>query len=222
MRGLSYKPDNWEALAGEGAKHGELGNVIVREPDGGDFWQLKGVLRGDIAIASKERQPLPDASQALYSSSQVGAGRISAGPVMAEFNIARPFGSGYLHSRVRLYAGLSRIDLHTELLNNEKWVRYRAIFPTTLTGGTITHEIPFGAIERPEQELPAQNWIDYGDGRHGLGLLNRGLPGNNVDEGVMMLSLCRASGAGRLCLCRGERTRCVVQLGPGTGEMVAL
>jgi len=193
MRGLLLKAENWEALASEDEEVGGLGNVIVREPDGGDFWQLKGVLRGDIAIASKERQPLPDESQALYSTSQVGAGRVSAGSVMAEFSIARPFGSGYLHSRIRLYAGLPRIDLHTEILNNEQWVRYRAIFPTTIREGAITHEIPFGAIERPEQELPAQNWIDYSDGCHGLGLINRGLPGNNVDDGVMMLSLCRAS-----------------------------
>ncbi len=193
MKELLLKPQSWQALAGEGSDSAGLGNVIVREPDGGDFWQLNGVLRGDIAIASKERQPLDPMGQALYSSSQVGAGRVSHGSVMAEFSIARPFGSGYLHSRIRLYAGLQRIDCHTELLNNEEWVRYRAIFPTTIQNGKITHEIPFGAIERPEQELPAQNWIDYGDGSHGLALLNRGLPGNNVDEGVMMLSLCRAS-----------------------------
>ena len=55
-------------------------------------------------------------------------------------------------------------------------------------------EIPFGAIERPDSiEMPAQNWIDYSDGRHGLALLNRGLPGNNVSDGTMMLSLCGAS-----------------------------
>lgn len=193
LDGLYLKPANWQALRGGNSDYGGLGNVVAREADGGDFWRLKGVLRGDISIASDERQPPPCQHQALFSSSQVGAGRVQAGPVMAEFTIAHPFGSGYLHSQVRIYAGLQRIDLHTELLNNEEWVRYRVLFPTTVRGGKITHEIPFGAIERPAQELPAQNWIDYGDGQRGLALLNRGLPGNNVDEGVMMLSLCRAS-----------------------------
>jgi alpha-mannosidase len=56
------------------------------------------------------------------------------------------------------------------------------------------HEIPFGAIERPErQEYPAQNWIDYGDGAHGLTLINEGLPGNNVTDGKLMLSLMRSA-----------------------------
>lgn len=56
------------------------------------------------------------------------------------------------------------------------------------------HEIPFGAIERPErQEFPAQNWIDYSDGAHGLSLINQGLPGNNVTDGKLMLSLMRSA-----------------------------
>jgi len=56
------------------------------------------------------------------------------------------------------------------------------------------HEIPFGAIERPErQEFPAQNWIDYSDGTHGLSLINEGMPGNNVTDGKLMLSLMRSA-----------------------------
>jgi alpha-mannosidase len=56
------------------------------------------------------------------------------------------------------------------------------------------HEIPFGAIDRPErQEFPAQNWIDYSDGAHGLSLINQGLPGNNVTDGKLMLSLMRSA-----------------------------
>ena len=59
--------------------------------------------------------------------------------------------------------------------------------------GKSTHEIPFGAIERPDAiEFPAQNWVDHGDGRRGLALLNIGLPGNLVTDGTMMISLLRA------------------------------
>ena len=93
----------------------------------------------------------------------------------------------------RVYAGVPRVDLHTEVLNNEEYVRYRVLFPTSIKDGTVTHEIPFGAVERPQQELPAQNWVDLSDDTHGLALLNRGLPGNNADDGVLMLSLMRAS-----------------------------
>ncbi len=94
---------------------------------------------------------------------------------------------------MRLYAGLPRIDIVTDLLNREERVRYRAVFPTTLAGGTITHEIPFGAIERPEGEYPAQNWIDLSRDGHGLALLNRGLPGNAVLGGTLALALLKCT-----------------------------
>ncbi|MDO9591849.1 MAG: glycosyl hydrolase-related protein, partial [Erysipelotrichaceae bacterium] len=72
--------------------------------------------------------------------------------------------------------------------------RYRVLFPTTIQNGNAIHEIPFGAIKRPDGiEFPAQNWIDWGDGKKGVALLNRGLPGNNVANGVMMLSLMRST-----------------------------
>jgi len=187
MVSLKLKPEERELL------RVGLGNVVARERDGGDFWQLNGALKGGSSTPSDRRQPAPQPGEAELSSDQVGDGSIRRGPVMAEFNISHPFGSGWLVSRVRLYAGSPRIDFRTEILNNDEWVRYRVLFPTTIVEGKITHEIPFGAIERPQQELPAQNWMDYSDGEYGLTLINRGLPGNNVDEGVMMLSLLRAA-----------------------------
>ncbi len=56
------------------------------------------------------------------------------------------------------------------------------------------HEIPFGSIERPHgQEYPGQNWIDYGDGGKGLALINHGLPGNNLVDDTLLLSLMRSA-----------------------------
>jgi alpha-mannosidase len=120
---------------------------------------------------------------------------VSRGPVVSEFRVEHPFGSkGRFSTTVRLYAGLRRIDLGTRILNNDPFVRYRVLFPTSIPKGQGVHEIPFGAIRRPAGiEFPAQNWMDYSDGEYGLTLINRGLPGNNVDEGVMMLSLLRTA-----------------------------
>ncbi|MBN1555273.1 MAG: hypothetical protein JXA11_11050 [Phycisphaerae bacterium] len=73
-----------------------------------------------------------------------------------------------------------------------KWYRLRAAFFTDIDGGTILHEIPFGRYERPEGEFPAQNYIAYYNDEKGVVLLNKGLPGNNVTDGVMMLSLMRS------------------------------
>jgi alpha-mannosidase len=101
---------------------------------------------------------------------------------------------GRFETRVRVYHGLPRVDIRTRVLNNERFVRYRVLFPTPFGPGPSVQEIPFGAISRPDGiEFPAQNWVDVGDGRRGLALLNRGLPGNNVAAGVAMLSLLRCT-----------------------------
>ena len=93
-----------------------------------------------------------------------------------------------------MYAGLRRIEIRTQILNNAKFVRYQVLFPTSIKDGVSVHEIPFGAIGRPAAiEFPAQNWVDYGNGERGLALLNRGLPGNLVTDGTMMLSLMRST-----------------------------
>jgi alpha-mannosidase len=68
------------------------------------------------------------------------------------------------------------------------------LFPTSIKNGKRVDEIPFGAIERPlAEEFPAQKWFDYGDGTRGLAVLNRGLPGSNVVDGTLLLSLMRSA-----------------------------
>ena len=95
---------------------------------------------------------------------------------------------------MRLYNGIERIDFQTSIVNNDKFVRYRLLFPTSIQNGRRFDEIPFGAIERPEKhELPAQNWFDWSDGKHGVALLNVGLPGSNVIDGNILLSLMRSA-----------------------------
>jgi len=117
-----------------------------------------------------------------------GDGAIVTGAVFSEFRISHPLGDGRFATRVRLYPGIRRVDFKTEILNNDKGVRYRVLFPTSVANGPRFDEIPFGAIQRPNSmEFPAQNWIDYSDGNRGVALLNRGLPGNNVAGGTLML-----------------------------------
>ena len=146
-------------------------------------------------VARTAKQPLPRRDKTDFSNEQVGGrGRTRTGPVLSEFTAESPYGSGGFATTVRLYAGVRRVDITTEILNNDKFVRYRVLFPISIKKGEIFHEIPFAAIQRPSsQEYPAQNWIDYGDGTRGVALLNRGLPGNNVADGTMMLSLLRSA-----------------------------
>ena len=185
---LVDKASGWESLRAPG-------NVVSQEPDGGDLWQLYGNLNGARNVAMARPVPAPDRTRSRFSNEWLGgSGRTTAGPVFSEYRVSHPFGQGNFSTQVRLYAGVPRVDIETRILNNDAHVRYRALFPAAVQDGKRTDEIPFGAIGRPqEQEFPAQNWMDYGDGSHGLALLNCGMPGNNVADGTLMLSLLRSA-----------------------------
>jgi alpha-mannosidase len=191
MTGLLVKSDSgdWEALGGPSA------NVVAREQDGGDFWELYGTLNGARLTAMTRKQGLPPPRTSHFSSEYVGGNGVTRqGAVFSEFNISHPFGEGSFATRVRLYPGIRRVDIKTRILNNDKFVRYRVVFPTSIKSGRRFDEIPFGAIERPtEQEFPAQNWTDWSNGTRGVALINRGLPGNNVADGTLILSLMRSA-----------------------------
>ncbi len=186
---LVLQATGWEAL-------GAPGNVVACEQDRGDFWELYQPLNAGQAVPKGERHPAPTPGQATFSTDQRAAsGDVMRGPVVSECTVTHAFGeSGALTTRIRLYAGLPRVEFRTTIRNEQEFVRYRALFPTSLPTGVTVHEIPFGALPRTDGiEFPAQNWVDHSDGEHGLALLNRGLPGNNVANGVMMLSLLRST-----------------------------
>jgi alpha-mannosidase len=184
---LRVKAGDWEVLSGPG-------NVVAREQDRGDLWELYRGLDGGSRVAMTTKQQVPARGRAAFSDEGKGdPGAVVAGPVFSELRVTRPFGSGRFATTVRVYANLRRIEITTRLVNQDKFVRYQALFPTTIAQGKSTHEIPFGSIDRPSSiEFPAQNWVDHGDGRRGLALLNIGLPGNLVTDGTMMVSLLRA------------------------------
>ncbi len=183
---LFFKPAKWEVLSAHG-------NVVARQQDRGDLWELNRGLDGGSRVAMTTRQPVPKRGEAVFSDDGKGeAGTVFVGPVFAEYRVAPAFDSGRFATTVRVYHGIRRIEVTTRLVNREKYVRYQVLFPTTIHGGKSTHEIPFGAIERPAAiEFPAQNWVDYSDGARGLAILNVGLPGNVVSDDTMMVSLLR-------------------------------
>jgi alpha-mannosidase len=187
MKSLLVKAGDWEVFR-------DNANVVAREPDRGDLWELYRGLDGGSKIAMTRQQPVPRSGEAKLSSEFPGKpGTVHAGPVLSEFRVSHPFANGTFAMAVRLYAGVPRVDIATTLVNNEKHVRYQALFPTTIRDGKSVQAIPFGASERPPGiEFPAQEWSDYGDGHRGLALLNIGLPGNVVTDGTMMLSLLRS------------------------------
>ena len=188
---LVEKATGWEVVSAQKP----FGGAIVKELDNGNFWEYNGHCKGDALFPINRDHPLPAEGdgRAAFSHHYGGDGRVSRGRARMDYNVNFAFGKGFFATRIRLYAGLPRIDIHTTLINEDERVRYRMALPTTLENGTVTQEIPFGAIERPKGEFPAQNWMDYSDGAKGIAVLNRGLPGNSVDDNVLLLSLLKCT-----------------------------
>ncbi|HZO90178.1 MAG TPA: glycoside hydrolase family 38 C-terminal domain-containing protein [Chthonomonadaceae bacterium] len=191
IRSLVAKGNGWEVIP----EDRRFGNTVVKELDNGNFWEYNGHCKGDAFLPMNRDHPLPneDSGRAAFSHHYGGDGRVTNGRARVEYNVSFAFGKGFFATRVRLYAGIPRVEIQTTLVNEDERVRYRAACPTTLANGIITQEIPFGAIERPQGEFPAQNWVDYSGEGKGIALLNKGLPGNNVDDGVLLLSLLKCT-----------------------------
>ena len=82
------------------------------------------------------KQQVPGRGQAAFSDEGKGEpGTVVTGPVFSELRVARPFGSGRFATAVRVYAALRRIEITTRLVNQEKYVRYQVLFPTTIAAG---------------------------------------------------------------------------------------
>lgn len=169
-------------------------NVVSRQEDKGDLWEINKPLDGGMYIGATTRQPVPTSSTATLSIAfSDKPGSIHRGPVFSEFSVSHPLSDGTFATRVRLWQGVRRVDFETQLVNNTRHVRYQVLFPTKIKDAHNVQEIPFGAVERPiGVEYPAQNWVDIADGRHGVALLNVGLAGNVVSDGTLMLSLLRS------------------------------
>lgn len=191
VKSLVEKSTGWEIIPEDQS----YGATIVKELDNGNFWEYNGHCKGDALFPMIREHPLPAEGdhRAAFSHHYGGDGRVSKGSAKMDYNVNFAFGNGFFATRIRLYSGLPRIDIHTTLVNHDERVRYRMALPTTLEDGTITQEIPFGAIERPEGEFPAQNWMDYSDGSKGVAVLNRGLPGNSVENDVLLLALLKCT-----------------------------
>ncbi|HTL57301.1 MAG TPA: glycoside hydrolase family 38 C-terminal domain-containing protein [Candidatus Limnocylindrales bacterium] len=188
LNSLRLKDDQWEALGG-------AGNIVASEVDNGDFWELYHNLDGAQNLIMTRPLNVPKTAQAHFSNEEPATnGVVTRGAVFSEVHSRHALGSNWLATTVRIYQGVPRIDFQTEILNNDKFVRYRLLVPTSIRNGRNVQEIPFGAIERPmAQEYPAQNWIDYSDDHHGMTLINHAMPGNNIADGTMMVSLMRSS-----------------------------
>ena len=158
------------------------------------------LTNGELALAKRYYQ-IGDDKLWGYEESRFGVERVElveTGPVRAALKVS---GKIRFWTTIRLryvqyiylYSRVPRVEVETLIEHHGKHYRLRVCFPTNIKDGKIRHEIPFGWIERDEGEYPALNWVDYSNEIKGLCLLNKGLPGNNIVDGTIFLTLMRST-----------------------------
>ena len=168
-------------------------NTLWREDDQGDFWEIGAPLKAYSARPYHRAKPLSEGANPACSKDWGGVVYTRKGAVRESLFFRQTIAQHSFETCVTLYRDLPRIDIQSKLTNRQKNVRYRIAFPTAVTQGVITREIPFGSLQSGEGEYPAQNWLDYSEDGKGLGLINCGLPGNAVFGDMMLLSVLKST-----------------------------
>lgn len=169
---------------------GLLGEVLL---SGGTRLDLSGgnrlTMRRDFGNLY-ESMPLGPSS--IYRRKVRSVRAVEWGPLRGTIEVAGTIGRTAFAHRISLTSGSPRIDIETRVDYRDSGTMLTCTFPTGIRDGKWTHEIPYGCIERPGEELPAINFVDLSGRREGVTLINTGIPGNACDdEGTIALTLLR-------------------------------
>ena len=94
------------------------------------------------------------------------------------------------------------MDVKTKVEWHEQHILLKVAFPLSAGNEKATFEIPYGSVQRPttrrtpaeqaEFEVPAIQWGDLSDAKHGFSLLNNCKYGYDAKGNVLRLSLLRS------------------------------
>lgn len=168
------------------------GNTLIIEKDFGDLYEFNGDSNGMATRNTLKIERLPESWQADFSSNYKARVWREVGPLMAKLVIEGNMEETAYRKIVTLYKGANRVDFKLFLKFDGKNRRIRLCMPFNIKNGEIIHETPYGITKRGEGEYPAQSWVDYSNQEYGVSLINKGIPGNSIVEGVALLTLLRS------------------------------
>ena len=173
---LFDKPIQTEVLAGPAARP-----VVIDDPS--DTWS-HDVFRFEDEIGAFQATRMKVVAQ---------------GPVKAVLRVESAWGTSRIVQDFTLYAELDRIDVNVTVDWHEQLKMLKLRFPVGIYGYKVTHEIPYGHIERfPNgEEYPIQRWVDISGSAHtgvpyGLSVLNDGKPSVDVSHNVIGMTVLRS------------------------------
>ena len=180
---LFEKKTNFEALASKAC--GNQLQFFKDNPKDYDAWNIDpGTL--DVAPMTIEH---PDAVEMLKK----------AEPTI---RVTSHRGNSKFVQTIGLSADGDQVDIENDIDWHESHILLKAAFPLAASGPFATYEIPYGSIDRPttrnnswekaQFEVPAQQWADLGDGKHGFSLINDSKFGYDAAGNTLRLTLLRS------------------------------
>jgi alpha-mannosidase len=114
------------------------------------------------------------------------------GPLRAVLRTEGVVGASRFEREWRFHRDLPRIDARVAIDYRDPGHRLRVRLGTGVRVKSWTHEVPYGAMERPFHELPALRWADASGAGKGMTILNHGIAGHELTGGSAYLSLLRS------------------------------
>ncbi len=166
---------------------GALANRFVLFDDTGDAW--------DVDIWHLEtRKALPPAKSARV---------IEPGPLRVGVEFTSEFGPSRVVQRALLSAGAGHVEFDCEVDWAHKHKFLKVEFPVLVRNTEATYEIAFGSIKRPAHsntpydmamfEVSGHRWADLSEPDAGVALFTDSKYGYSTYDGVMRISLLRAT-----------------------------
>ncbi|HEY3607224.1 MAG TPA: glycoside hydrolase family 38 C-terminal domain-containing protein [Pseudonocardiaceae bacterium] len=173
---------------------GRRGNLLQLHPDlpnQWDAWDVDAFYRNTVT-------DLIDATEVRIT---------DAGPAQAVVLVTRSFGESTVRQRLVLHAGLSQLDVETEVDWRESEKFLKLAFPLDIHTDRFAAEIQFGHLYRPTHantswdaakfEVCAHRWVRLAEPGYGVALANDATYGHDVTraarDGGGTISILRAS-----------------------------
>jgi len=116
-----------------------------------------------------------------------------SGPARATIRIVNNFRNSRFVRDVSLAAGVPRVDVEMRMDWYERSTFLKAGFPVGVSSTKVAAEIPYGVIERDQQEreMVMGKWVDISDANYGVAILNNGRHGYDAKDNLIRLSVIR-------------------------------
>jgi alpha-mannosidase len=144
---------------------------------------------------------------------------LETGPLRARLLTKYQYGNSQIAQEYVVYANLPRVEMRYQVNWHERNKTLKLIYPLQLFDGRASAEIPFAAMERPEngEEMPMQKWLDLSNEQFGVTVVNDSKYGADVEDGVVRITALRSPDAPDANADAGEH-QFALAIAPHTGD----